>query len=115
MHTCRSNCNVDYMDVQLQCRPVCPTAMHTCRKRHLIVTHKVARPSGNDFAAKHDVLLAEETDGAEGAVKVVVVNVRRDAVLHIVHIDDGRVWLLVLWQYAPSATHLWFRVYGYFP
>jgi len=80
--------------------------MHTCRKRHLIVTHKVARPSGNDFAAKHDVLLAEETDGAEGAVKVVVVNVRRDAVLYIVHIYDGCVWLFMLWQNAPSATYV---------
>jgi len=52
------------------------------------------------------VLLAEETDGAEGAVKVVVVNVRRDAVLYIVHIYDGCVWLFMLWQNAPSATYV---------
>ena len=64
----------------------------------------MTRPPGDDLAAKHDVLLAEETDGAERAVKVVVVNVRRDAVLHIIHIDDGCVWLFMLWQNAPSAT-----------
>ena len=34
-----------------------------------------------------------------------VVNVGRDAVLHIIHIDDGRVWPFMLRQNAPSATH----------
>lgn len=75
----------------------------TCGEGHLVISHKVPGPSRHDPAAKHDVLLAEQADGAEGAVKVVVVNVGWYAVLHIIHIDDGCVWFLVLWQDAPPA------------
>ena len=77
--------------------------MLTCGQGHLIVSHKVTGASGDDLAAKHDVLLAEQADGAEGAVKVMVVDVRGDAILHIVHVDDGGVGLLVLGQDAPPA------------
>ena len=32
-----------------------------------------------------------------------VVNVGRNAIVYIIHIDDGRVWLLVLGQYSPPV------------
>ena len=77
--------------------------MRTCGEGHLVVSLEVARAPGDDAAAEHDVLLAEQADGAEGAVKVMVVNVGRNAVLHIIHIHNSGVWLLLLGQYAPPA------------
>ena len=77
--------------------------MLTCGEGHLVVGLKVAGPAGDDPAAEHDVLLAEQADGAEGAVKVMVVNVWGDAVLDVIHIDNGSVWLLVLGQNAPPG------------
>ena len=62
----------------------------TYRKRDLKITQEVARPSGDDLAAKHDVLLAEQADGAEGAVKVMVINMGRYAVIYIIHIHNSR-------------------------
>ena len=42
---------------------------------------ELAGPQGHQPLAKQDRLLAEQADRAEGAVEVVVVHVRRDAVL----------------------------------
>ena len=33
-----------------------------------------------------------------------VVDVGRYAIIHIINVDDGCVWLLVLGQYAPPAS-----------
>lgn len=65
---------------------------------------KVPRPPRNDPLAKHDALLAHEANGAEGPIKVVVVNVRGDAVLRIIHIHNGCVWLLAPGQDAPPTS-----------
>ena len=42
--------------------------------------HKVPSAEGDQLVPKHDGLLREQGDGAEGATEVMVVNVRRDAV-----------------------------------
>jgi len=49
--------------------------------------------AGHQAGAKHDLLLAQQADGAEGAHEVVVVNVGRDAVVLLVHVHDRRVRL----------------------
>ena len=42
--------------------------------------HKVARAEGDQLVPKHDLLLRQQGDGAEGAAEVMVVDVRRNAV-----------------------------------
>lgn len=46
-----------------------------------VVATKLAGPEGDELGAKHDGLLGQQRDGTEGSAEVVVVYVRRDAVL----------------------------------
>ena len=93
-------CRLDQRDYV----PICVVTRLTCGKGQLIIADKVPRSPRDDFAAEHDVLLALQADGAEGAIKVMVIDVRGDAVFHIVYVDNGSVWLLVLGYNPPSAA-----------
>lgn len=77
---------------------------HTFWQGYLVVTSKVSWPTGNDLGAKHDTLLTEQANRAEGAVEIMMVDVRWNAVLRFIHIDNGCVGLLSLWQNTPPAS-----------
>ena len=64
-------------------------------------------PFRNEAAAEHDLLLAQQADGAEGATKVVVVNVGRYAVLRLVDVDNRGVGCLALWKNLPAEQPLY--------
>ena len=69
-----------------------------------VVAVKHARGHGRDAVAEQDALLRKEADGAEGPVEVVVVDVGRDAIVNLVHVDDGSVWALVARDDSPPEA-----------
>lgn len=62
---------------------------------HVVDAVKYASRFRHKLGAKHNLLLAEQTDGAERAREVVVVDVGWNAIVHLIYIDNCRVWLII--------------------
>ncbi len=67
---------------------------------------KLAWGQGNEPRAEHDGLFREEAQRDERAVEVEVVNMWRDAVVHIVDVHNSSVWRLAFGQDAPAHQPL---------
>ncbi len=91
--------------------PASPSSKHRQRRPPLthgqldrVVAVEHAGGHGRDAVAEQDALLRKEADGAEGPVEVVVVDVGRDAVINLVHVDDGSVRALVARDDSPPEA-----------